>query len=139
MAGTAGTKFYPILSVICIVFTLILSLKLQIIPRNFFKPIRFLSYFFWLIKEIISSSWSLTRIIWSPIMNISPRFIKLKTGINASDPALVIYANSITLTPGTYTANINRDMLTVHAISKNCAEDLNSGTMKNQVLHYFSN
>jgi multicomponent Na+:H+ antiporter subunit E len=44
-----------------------------------------------------------------------------------------VYANSITLTPGTIAINVDEDMITVHALSREGAEDLKSGEMDARV------
>ena len=44
-----------------------------------------------------------------------------------------MYANSITLTPGTVTTQIEKDVLEVHALSSDMAEDVKSGEMDKMV------
>jgi len=138
ISGIVGVELYPILSILTVVVLAILSNKLRLMPEQYLKPIKFICYFLWLMREIIISSWQLSKIIWSPTMNISPGFIELKTGMNRNSVNLVIFANSITLTPGTFTTNIDKDNLTVHAISKDAARDLNSGIMKARILSYIN-
>jgi multicomponent Na+:H+ antiporter subunit E len=45
----------------------------------------------------------------------------------------VIYANSITLTPGTVSINIDEDEIWVHALTKETAADLETGEMDRRV------
>jgi multicomponent Na+:H+ antiporter subunit E len=45
----------------------------------------------------------------------------------------VVYANSITLTPGTVTLLLTADEIRVHALSKGAAEDLKTGNMAKAV------
>ena len=40
-----------------------------------------------------------------------------------------MYANSITLTPGTVTTQLDEDILEVHALTAEMAEDVKSGQM----------
>ena len=50
-----------------------------------------------------------------------------------SDLARALYANSITLTPGTISIDVGKDEITVHALSREGAQDLASGEMGERV------
>jgi multicomponent Na+:H+ antiporter subunit E len=50
---------------------------------------------------------------------------------------MVTLANSITLTPGTITMDIEDGEFIVHALSERVAVDLLSGDMENRVAHIF--
>lgn len=50
-----------------------------------------------------------------------------------TDLGAVIYANSITLTPGTVTIKLSKDNLTVHALSKEAASELATGAMSEEI------
>jgi multicomponent Na+:H+ antiporter subunit E len=50
-----------------------------------------------------------------------------------TDVGKVIYANSITLTPGTVSVEIENDRILVHAITREAAEGLESGDMDRRV------
>ena len=58
--------------------------------------------------------------------------IRVKTS-QTSDLGKVIYANSITLTPGTISVEVANDEILVHALSKGGAEDLLTGKMDRRV------
>ncbi len=45
----------------------------------------------------------------------------------------VVYANSITLTPGTVTVDMVGDLLEVHALTREAATDLAGGSMDRRV------
>ena len=45
----------------------------------------------------------------------------------------MIYANSITLSPGTVTVELIGDKIKIHTLSKSAVEDLQRGDMANQV------
>ena len=70
--------------------------------------------------------------ILSPRLPISPRVIRVKAG-QQSDLARVIYANSITLTPGTVSLSLEGDEIEVHALTREAAEELESGKMDRRV------
>jgi len=96
---------------------------LNLIPSDIKFTFHAISYFFWLIKEIIKSSIAITKIIWRKELNLNPTFEWVDSEQN-NDIALVIYANSITLTPGTVTLDIKDNMLLVHALEQNSLDDL---------------
>ena len=50
-----------------------------------------------------------------------------------SDLGRVIYANAITLTPGTVSVQLDRDTITVHALAKETADALATGEMARKV------
>ena len=63
---------------------------------------------------------------------ISPRVVKLKTKLK-SDFAKFVYANSITLTPGTVTIATEGSTFTIHALTRGAAEGLKNGDMDRRV------
>jgi len=62
------------------------------------------------------------------LRKISPRLIRVpasqKTALGQ-----VLYANSITLTPGTISLDLRDDEILIHALSTSSAEGLQEGTM----------
>jgi len=85
-------------------------------------------YWTWLFWEIVKANIDVAKRIINPRMPISPILITLKTS-QATDFGQVIYANSITLTPGTVSLRIDKDTIEVHALSEELAADLAKGTM----------
>ncbi len=73
-------------------------------------------YWVWLVKEIIKSNVNVVRIILSPSLPISPIMVPFRACMK-SDLARMIYANSITLTPGTITTGTEGDILRIHALT----------------------
>jgi multicomponent Na+:H+ antiporter subunit E len=93
------------------------------------------TYFPWLIREIVKSAWSVATIIVHPRLPISPTM----TVVRASQKTTVgvaTYANSITLTPGTITVRVNGNDLTVHALTRDGALDLEGGAMDRRVSRF---
>jgi multicomponent Na+:H+ antiporter subunit E len=85
-------------------------------------------YLVWLARKVIKSNLDVTRAIWTPGNSISPTVVRLRL---SQQTALgkVIYANSITLTPGTVTLAIEGDEIVVHALTHADAAVLESGEM----------
>jgi multicomponent Na+:H+ antiporter subunit E len=75
-------------------------------------------YLLWLLWQIIVSNFDVARRVWSPKLNINPQMVRTPYRMK-SELCTAIYANSITLTPGTVTVQIDvakREFL-VHALS----------------------
>ncbi len=87
-----------------------------------------LTYWPWLIVQIIQSALNVTRIIVDPSLPVSPTLTRVKMS-QQTDVARVTYANSITLTPGTISVDIENDDIIVHAITRENAIDLEAGEM----------
>lgn len=83
----------------------------------------FVKYLFLLIKEIVIANIQLAIIVLSREIIISPNVIKFKTKLK-SDFLKMILANSITLTPGTLTIEVDGNEITVHCISKDQVSDV---------------
>ncbi len=77
---------------------------------------RFWVYFPWLMKEIFIANVNVARVILNPKLPISPVVTHFRAS-QESDLGKTIYANSITLTPGTITTSIQGQDLEIHALT----------------------
>ena len=77
---------------------------------------RFFLYLPWLLKEILVANINVARVILSPSLPISPIMVVFGSS-QKTDLGRVLYANSITLTPGTITTGIDGDKLEIHALT----------------------
>ncbi len=93
---------------------------------------RGITYFPWLIMEIIKANIDVARIIINPRLPISPTVIDLK-GSQLSEVGNVVYANSITLTPGTVTIALENNKFTVHGLTRAATDELKGGEMDRRV------
>jgi multicomponent Na+:H+ antiporter subunit E len=93
---------------------------------------RILTYWVWLAVEIVKASLDVARRIVDPRLPIHPVLVRVKAG-QASELGQVIYANSITLTPGTVSMQIEDGEILVHAIAQEMADDLEGGEMDRRV------
>jgi len=99
---------------------------------------RFIRYIPWLMLEIIKANLHVTYLVFHPRMMelIDPRIVKFRSKLK-SDLALVTFANSITLTPGTITVNVSIDGdFKVHAIDKASGDPL-PGAMEANIAKAF--
>lgn len=95
--------------------------------------IRLLLYLPWLIREITLSNIEVARLVLDPKLPIRPQVIRTRAS-QRSPLALAVFANSITLTPGTLSmdADVDGEIL-VHAIGDVTAEGLQTGEMDRRV------
>jgi len=90
-------------------------LKLGLPPLSIKRIIFFILYIFVLFIEIIKANFDVAYRVIHPKMPIKPGIIIIKTKLK-QDIAKMILANSITLTPGTFTLDIKGDELLIHWI-----------------------
>ena len=91
-----------------------------------------LTYFPWLAVEIAKSAWTVTMVILHPRLPISPTMTVVRAS-QKSRAGVATYANSITLTPGTVTVEVAGNDLTVHALVRAGADELEDGGMNRRV------
>jgi multicomponent Na+:H+ antiporter subunit E len=104
--------------------------------RILIEVVRFFKYIPWLLYQIVLSNIHVAYLVLSPGMPIDPKIIRYKTRLK-SDLSLVTFANSITLTPGTITADISEGEYYVHILSQKFADDLMTGEMEDKVAYIF--
>ncbi len=93
---------------------------------------RVVLYWVWLGWEIVKANIDVARRVIDPKLPIHPVLIRLKTS-QKSELGQVIYANSITLTPGTVSVQVSGGSILVHAIAKEPAEGLETDEMDRRV------
>lgn len=101
-------------------------------PRRLKPSLGLLRYVGWLLLEVVKANIDLARRIWDPKLPIAPRWERLDTRV--SSPAeKALYANSITLTPGTLTTDVHEDHFMIHALSESGIQELRGGEMERRV------
>lgn len=105
--------------IIAIMAGLIFGQMLEGADFKFLHPIRI----FWFLIYIPVFTWEMTKAnfdvayrVIHPQMPIDPGIVKVKTGLK-SEMGKTFLANSITLTPGTLTVDIDGDILFIHCIN----------------------
>ena len=91
-----------------------------------------LRYWPWLGWEIVKANIDVARRVIDPKLPISPVLREFPAS-QASDLGQVIYANSITLTPGTVSVDLDPGIIRVHAVSRSGADALADGEMDRRV------
>ena len=113
------------------VFSCVLSLWLAK-RTGFFRsliPLRTLTrlpaLWWWVLTDVVKSSFSVARIVLSPSLPIQPELVEFKTS-EQSAMGRVIIGNAITLSPGTVTINVDDDRLLVHCLTTDSADSIRS-------------
>jgi multicomponent Na+:H+ antiporter subunit E len=89
-------------------------------------------YWVWLLIEIIKANIDVARRIIDPKMPIEPHLFEIPM-TQKTDLGRVIFANSITLTPGTVSLDIGNDTILVHALTQAGEDGLATGEMDAKV------
>ena len=119
------------LGLVSSVLTVVLALRMDVIDHES-HPLHLRRqlprYWVFLSREVILANLDVVRRILTPGKSFSPQLRQLplpqKTVLGQ-----VIYANSITLTPGTVTVQLGTDSIRIHALSREAADDLQTGRM----------
>lgn len=101
-------------------------------PGTLSPGIGLIAYGFWLGRCVIRSNIDMARRIWDPALPIQPAWTRLD--VHVSTPLQkTLYANSITLTPGTLTTDVCDGHFMIHSLSKGCAAELRGGEMERRI------
>ncbi len=119
LSGETGVLFlfFGLLSVLASIW---LAARLEIIDRDaspWHRLPSLLLYHFWLLWQIIKSNIEVIASVLNPTKAVDPGTVDLDLSCR-SDLAKTTFANSITLTPGTVTIDIDKGVMTVHALNK---------------------
>lgn len=101
-------------------------------PYHHLRSTKILQYWGWLIVEITKSNLDVAKRIMLGSSAISPIMLRVPT-TQATEVARVIYANSITLTPGTVSVDVADDYIEVHALTEATANALRAGEMDRRI------
>jgi multicomponent Na+:H+ antiporter subunit E len=91
-----------------------------------------IGYLIWLGKEIVLSNLQVTREILRPHLALTPTVLRVPA-TQRTALGRTIYANSITLTPGTVSVAVNANDILIHALMREGAESLQAGDMDRHV------
>jgi len=99
---------------------------------------RFPGYFLWLLYQILLSNIHVLKLALSPggMKQVEPAVIRIKTKLK-TDFGRYVLANSITLTPGTITIDMQGDELIIHSISEHTAIGVKDDAMERRISKVF--
>ncbi len=90
-------------------------------------PLAFLAYLGVLLVALVRANLDMARRVLTPSLPIRPEVVRIATSLR-SDLGRLVLANSITLTPGTLTVDVDGDTLLVHWIDCPPGTDLAAST-----------
>ena len=134
------TTLLTSMGVLCSVFVVLLARRMNIVDREA-VPVhlvpRAFRYVPWLVKEVVKANLDVARRILTPRRkpDLSPMLFDVPTS-QKTDLGRVLYANSITLTPGTVSIQVYGNRITVHAIAEEVAASLAEGEMDRRVTRF---
>ncbi len=93
------------------------------------------TYWPWLVKEILKSALDVARRILDPALPVSPVVQRFRPR-QKTVVGLVTHANSITLTPGTLSVEVSGEQFTVHALTREGAAAVLESEMDRRVERF---
>lgn len=135
--------FQPLLLILGVassILAMLLAWRMRLLEASW-RPamgLRFLAFLPWLIWEVVKSNVQVARVVLDLRLPISPRIIRLPSPAT-SDEGRALYANSITLTPGTVTLAVDDRGFEVHALTEEAATGLEEGGMARRVAQVEGN
>jgi len=104
------------------------ALKLRLVRLTYYIP--------WLLWQIVVASLHVAYVVLHPKCPVDPALLRFKTRLRNSS-SKVILGNSITLTPGTITLDIQRDEFLVHSLMDISSTSIIDGTMPGEVAKLY--
>lgn len=92
-------------------------------PQAVWASLQYIGYF---LKELVKSNIALAQVVLAPELPINPGIVKVRTRLKSKMGRLML-ANSITLTPGTLTVEIEGEWLYIHWVNIE-SEDIDAAT-----------
>lgn len=93
-------------------------------------------YIPFLLWEIVKANFEIAYIVLHPDLPIDPKMVEFDAAVWSALPVTTL-ANSITLTPGTLTVDVNQQYFTVHSLTANARAGLFEGTLERAVRFLF--
>lgn len=91
-----------------------------------------LGYLVWLMWCVVKSNIDVARRVWHPRLPIQPVWTRLDTRVS-TPLEKTLYANSITLTPGTLTTEVLDDHFMIHSLTQEGIDELREGEMERRI------
>ena len=135
LSGQFDKTFLVVSGIVSCLLAVYCCHRLKLMNENY-QPVeslpRFITYLPWLIGQIILASLDVTRRSWGASSAIQPRFVKVPVKID-HPLAKTLLANSISLTPGTVTVDVEKDHYLIHALTDEAEEGVLDGSMEKRI------
>jgi multicomponent Na+:H+ antiporter subunit E len=126
---------FLVLGTLSVLFVALVSHRAGVVDRDGVTlplVVRLPRYLLWLGVEVLVSAFAVVRKVWSPRPLLRP-VVDSTPSPGLSELGQVVYANSITFTPGTLSLDVDDDGIKVHSLDASGVEDLAAGSMLRQV------
>jgi multicomponent Na+:H+ antiporter subunit E len=104
------------------------ALKLSLVRVIYYVP--------WLLWQIVVASLQVAYVVLHPKCPVDPALLRFKTRL-ANTSSRVILGNSITLTPGTITLDIEQEVFLVHSLMDISSTGIIDGTLPGEVAKLY--
>ncbi len=124
------------LGILSCLFIAWLSLRMGLLDKNSSTlsfNIKLPIFLPWFFLEVIKSNLDVCKQILQPKLTLDPTISSISI-FKHNNIGKAVYANCITLTPGTYSIDIDHDFVEVHSLTKKSAEGLKKGEMGKRIL-----
>jgi multisubunit Na+/H+ antiporter MnhE subunit len=107
------------------------------LSRSGSRVVRWCLYVPYLLWEVAKANLAIAAIVLHPRLPIDPKLVSYPTSLRG-ELALTTFANSVTLTPGTLTVDVENDgSLLVHTLTDDSRADLLEGSLERAVQFVF--
>lgn len=136
LSGHFDSIFLLTIGAVCTAIVVYVAVRMDVVDAEGVPALsvtgRVFTYIPWLILEIVRSNLATTKVILNPSLPINPMVFRVRS-LQRTDLGKFIFANSITLTPGTTTVGFRDDDLFVHALVADDATGMGEGEMNRRV------
>ena len=129
--------FFLGLAAVCCALVVIIVSRMDAVdgdPLSWSLKPRSIAYIPWLAWQIIRANIDVVRLVLSRDMAIDPQLDWVPAD-QKSDLGVAVFANSITLTPGTISTSVEAGRILVHSLTRGSMDELLEGEMDARVRH----
>ncbi|WP_339748489.1 Na+/H+ antiporter subunit E [uncultured Maricaulis sp.] len=125
---------YPLVigfGVLSVIGTVALAFRMRIVDREtvpILPSLPLMIYWLWLGREILNANLAVLKLVMRPEIDVEPRLVRVPAE-QRSGLGHAVFANSITLTPGTVTVDVEEDGFLVHALDTSFTDPLGFAEM----------
>lgn len=105
----------------------------RISPRQLLALLRYLLLFS---KQVFLSAVHVARVVFDPRLPIRPKLMVFRTGLK-QQISRIAFAQSVSLTPGTLTVDMDGGSFLVHCLDEQSAAWITSGELERQIARVF--
>ncbi|MBE0417928.1 MAG: Na+/H+ antiporter subunit E [Coriobacteriia bacterium] len=100
------------------------------------QAVRLLLYIPRLLASVLMAALQVAEVVLDPQMPIDPVIIGHRASFSRA-VSRVAFANSITLTPGTLTVDVDAETFYIHCLAERFATDIATGDLERRISHVF--